>query len=405
MSLVIMTLPGAATAQFRHGGTLAFAEGHSALAIPFELNSDKMYLNVRLNDRGPYWLVLDTGSPGMILDTRVGSELEISTGEGFEVGGAGENVFVLAPADSTFTASLPGVTLHAQPAHVGGIDRVVGPFEGRRLDGVLGGFNIFSEYIVEVDYLSQTIGIYDRDAYTQPVGGTVVPIEVTGGHCIIKGTAIFADGDSLGGEFLLDTGLRGTLVFSSPFVNEHGLLDRCGDVKYTTMGGGIGGQVKAHVGRLNGFVFGGFSMGTVYTSLSQLTRGALASPDLAGIIGSAILQRFRVVFDYAGERLILYEQAYDHERLDFDKSGCFLVSDREDRSVYSIIDVIEGSPAGEAGLQAGDIIREINGRSTLDVSLEQARRLFRREVGTTYRIVFERAGERHATKLTLRRVI
>ena len=75
----------------------------------------------------------------MILDTHVGETLGITTGEGFHVGGAGENPFTLARADSTFDVGLPGLRMFDQQAHVGNIDAIVGPFEGRRIDGVLGG--------------------------------------------------------------------------------------------------------------------------------------------------------------------------------------------------------------------------------------------------------------------------
>jgi hypothetical protein len=394
-----------ANAQFESGGTVVFDNGQNAIDIPFELNSDKIYLQVTLDNNGPYWLVLDTGSPAMILDTRVGEELGIPTREGFEAGGAGERPFVLAPADSTLDAALPGVKLLAQPAFIGAIDAVVGPFEGRRIDGVLGGYNLFSGHIVEVDYIAQTIGIHERDGYTAPDQGTVVPIAVDEGHCSIEATSVLLDGDSLTGTFLLDTGLRGTLIFSSPYTNTNGLLDRCGPTIYTTTGGGIGGQVKTHVGRLADFIFGGFALGGIHVSLSQLTSGALASEYYAGIIGSAVLQRFRVVFDYAGDRLILTEVDYNEDRLAFDKSGAFLVSDLADRSVYRVIDVIEDSPADEAGLQIGDIIRMIDGTPAADISLEQARRLFRRPAGTTFSIHYERDGKRHASTLTLKELL
>ncbi|UCG51803.1 MAG: aspartyl protease family protein [Candidatus Latescibacterota bacterium] len=393
------------SAQFQPGGEVVFENGENALDILFELNSDKIYLQVEVNNRGPYWLVLDTGSPGMILDTRVAEELNIQTDEGYQVGGAGEKPFTLEPTDSVFDAVLPGMTLLDQPALVGGIDAVVGPFEGRRIDGVLGGYNIFANFVVEIDYGTQKIGVYKRDIYAQPDNGTVVPITIEGGHCVIEATSVLLNGDTLTGEFMLDTGLRGTMVFNTPFVNEHDLLTRCGKTIYTTTGGGVGGEVKSHVGRLKDFVFGGFSLGGLHAGFSQISFGAFASEEKAGIIGAAVLQRFRVVFDYAGERLILLEHDYNEESLDFDKSGMFLVSDVDDRSVYRVIDVIEGSPADEAGLEPQDIIREIDGTTAKDTSLEQIRRLFRREAGTTFSIVYQRDGRLNSTKLTLRKVI
>jgi len=405
LALALLLPTTGANAQFREGGSVVFDNGRSAIHIPFELNSDKIYLQVSIDGGGPFWLVLDTGSPGMILDTRVGEALGITTGEGFHVGGAGENPFTLARADSTFDIGLPGLHLLDQPAHVGNIDAIVGPFEGRRIDGVLGGYNIFAEYTVEIDYHNQVLHIRDRRGYKYFGDGTVVPVEIDGGHCVIAATAILANGDTLSGEFMLDTGLRGTVVFNTPYVNEHDLLDRFGPTLYTTMGGGVGGQVKTHIGRLGDFVFGGVPLGRIPASLSQIESGALANPDRAGIIGSAVLQHFRVLFDYAGERLILFESDYDAGRLDFDKSGTFLVADADDRSVYRVIDIIPRSSADAAGLAVGDIIRGIDGTPASSIPLEKTRRLFRRESGTTYSIEYERDGTLHNTSLTLKKVI
>ncbi len=403
--MVFICCAGPVFGQFGPGGDVVFDSGDKALAIPFELNSDKIYLQVEINNAGPFWLVLDTGSPGMILDTRVGDELGVTTGEEFEAGGAGENPFVLAPADSIFDGSLPGITLLDQPAFVGGIDAIVGPYEGRRLDGVLGGYNIFANFIVEIDYNKQIIDIYKRDGYTQRDGGTVVPIHIEGGHSAIEAQSVLANGDTLAGEFMLDTGLRGTVVFNTPFVNKHELITALSPTIYTTTGGGLGGQVKTHVGRLADFVFGGFPLGPIPAGLSQLTRGAFAGDYVAGIIGSAVLQHFYVVFDYAGERLILYENTYNAGRLDFDKSGTFLVSDVDDRSVYRVVDVIDGSPADDAGLAIGDIIRGIDGSNASEISLEQVRRLFRGDAGTQLKIEYERDGRLDTATLVLKKVI
>ena len=61
--------PAAVNAQL-DGGTIVFDEGVTAAEVPFERNSDKIYVSVMLNGKGPFWMVLDTGSPGMILDTQ-----------------------------------------------------------------------------------------------------------------------------------------------------------------------------------------------------------------------------------------------------------------------------------------------------------------------------------------------
>jgi len=224
--LIMLGIPVLACAQFGPGGDVIFDNGRGAAGIPFELNSDKIYLAVKINQKGPYWLVLDTGSPGMILDTRVANELGTKTSEGFDAVGAGEGSFRLAPADGVFDAELPGLRLVDQRAFIGGIDAIVGPYEGRMIDGVLGGYNVFVDHVVEIDYNRQTIGIHRRNDFVPPDGGTIVPVEVAHGHCSIEAKTVIVPGDTLDGEFILDTGLRGTVVYNTPVVDRFEIIEK-----------------------------------------------------------------------------------------------------------------------------------------------------------------------------------
>ena len=58
--------------------------------IGFELNANKIYLPIRVNNRGPYWFILDTGSVSNVVDTDLANRLSIAAGDSFEARGAGE---------------------------------------------------------------------------------------------------------------------------------------------------------------------------------------------------------------------------------------------------------------------------------------------------------------------------
>ncbi len=70
-----------------------------------------------------------------------------------------------------------------------------------------------------------------------------------------------------------------------------------------------------------------------------------------------------------------------------------------------MIDVIEDSPADEAGLEKGNVIVLVDGVPARELGLEQVRRTFRRKTRTVVNLVVERNGERRDARLTLRRVI
>jgi C-terminal processing protease CtpA/Prc len=137
----------------------------------------------------------------------------------------------------------------------------------------------------------------------------------------------------------------------------------------------------------------------------QGTSGILANEGLAGILGSAVLQRYRCVFDYPGKHILFYDNTHDADRLDYDKSGMFLVSDVADRSIVSIIDVIAGSPGAEAGFEVGDIITAVDRIPVKELRLEGIRRLFRRPAGTELQLDIKRDGVYSKSSLILRRII
>jgi len=76
----------------------------------------------------------------------------------------------------------------------------------------------------------------------------------------------------------------------------------------------------------------------------------------------------------------------------------------EDLARYEVFLVLDGSPAAEAGLQAGDVVVELDGVPASSLPLTELRRRCQAK-GTTRRIVLERDGKRRSVDLKLRRLI
>src|SRR5690349_6252740 len=109
----------------------------SVSGIGFESNSNKIYVPVQVNDKGPFWFIIDTGSIANVVDAERSKSLGIQTSGSYDVRGAGEG-------------SLPGsnandVTLHAgdvsvvkETVEVLPINRAISYSEGHVVDGLLG---------------------------------------------------------------------------------------------------------------------------------------------------------------------------------------------------------------------------------------------------------------------------
>ena len=123
---------------------------------------------------------------------------------------------------------------------------------------------------------------------------------------------------------------------------------------------------------------------------------------MQGSIGADILRKFKVILDYAHDRVILERGAHFGEPLEFDMSGLSLSADAVKKSL-TVDEVYANSPASEAGIQEGDVLTAIDGRAISEFSLSDVRELFRHE--TKYDLAFNRSGRRIAVALELRRLI
>jgi carboxyl-terminal processing protease len=90
----------------------------------------------------------------------------------------------------------------------------------------------------------------------------------------------------------------------------------------------------------------------------------------------------------------LSPQAEVAERMGFEGelTGIGVEVTAED-GMITVVSPIEGSPAYEAGLQPGDIIREADGADLTDMSIMEAAALIRGPVGTAVSLMIERDGE------------
>jgi C-terminal processing protease CtpA/Prc len=107
--------------------------------------------------------------------------------------------------------------------------------------------------------------------------------------------------------------------------------------------------------------------------------GAGGDRDVAGLIGNEILSRFKVIFDYSRQEMILEPNAHLSDPFGVNVSGLELELKTKPRRVIRVADVKEESAAAGAGIRTGDQLIAIDNRSTSSLSVEEIDKLLQQE--------------------------
>ena len=373
-----------------------FVSGHSARNIPFQEDDGHIFLQVRINNSAPLWFGLDTGATRSSIDQRVAQSLGLKSAGSQQVGGAGG--YEEASIFNGVSIKLPGVELVDQT--VWGLPlEFLPPATGRRIDGIIG-YELFKNFVVDIDYAGLLINLHDPTKYDYRGSGKSVPLKVQpDGAIYVQARLNVAGREPLEGEFVIDTGGNGSLMLARTFVEQHRLLEA---VKPTIPagGGGVGGPIQIVFGRIKSLQFGDFVFNSPLTGLVK--AGEIADAGKAGNIGGKCLRRFRIIFEYSRGRMTLEPNAYFALPDEFDMSGVALAGEGPDLSQIKVLRVRPNSPASEAGLLIQDLIEAVDGQPIRE--LARIKQLFRQD-GREYLLTVKRAEQRLQLKIKLRRLI
>jgi hypothetical protein len=370
--------------------------------LPFEIASNKPFVQVSINGSPKQWFILDSGCSGTSV---IAKECAVRTGlqgegETKEHIGAGAGVSVGVAAVHGVTLEVGGAAMTSPELRIFPLAHVA-PFEGRRVDGLLGQ-DFLERHVVEIDYARGRIRILDSTRFVPPAGGAAIPITLENGLAVAEGAITIRGGDSIPGRFVIDTGVRATLILYRPYAVAHRLLDAPGNLLGATVGGGAGGETRGDIGRLAMLRLGPARFREPVAIFSRDTVGVFAGDDPDGIIGGELLRRSRVTFDYPHRRIILEPYAAP-PAFEYDMSGLFLVADGEAFQRILVRSATKGTPAADAGLQRDDEIVALDGRRSPALKLEEARRALR--TPGTHRLELLRGGRRWQVTLATRRLV
>ena len=345
-----------------------FTSGQSALGVPFEMSGDLVVMKVRVNKSRPLNFVFDTGAGISVLDPQSARALRLRSKGKLKVDATGGSVQsgLIGPV----SLSVPGVEVFNQSLATIDLDAFT-PLFGFKIDGIIG-HDFINSFVVEIDYASGVMNLYEPQRYKYSGAGESIPIEIFEKTPYVRGRIVLSGRDPVEGKFEVDTGGTGILNLNTPFVNKHNMLQTLAKQMQNKMGGvgGTSASVKAHVPAIE---VGSFAIKNPLIVFAQGTEGSEGSTEYDGSFNNGLFSQFKVVLDYSRSQMILerYQQTVSR-----DLSGLEIVADPPRYRTYVVNSVEDESPAAAAGIQEEDTIVAIDGQPTVRLTLRELRRLF-----------------------------
>ena len=369
--------------------------------IPFELATRHVMLKVTINNSRPLSFVLDTGANLAIVRMPVANELGLQLEGSVIAGGAGAGRQAGQRVKNA-RWSLVGLPGFSQPVAMALPFKRLPAGLGQDVDGIVGG-EFIKEFVLELDYQAQRLMVHDRRSFSYRGKGESLPIQLnSNNHPVVNATVTPKGGKPVEVPFVLDIGSGGSVVLHSPFVEAQGLPGEQKTVRAIGMAG-AGGKSLGRIGRVTSLRIGSFTLKDVATTFSQDRVGAFADPSAAGNIGAQIVRRFRVFLDYGRKRLTLEPSPDYDEPFEGPTTGLAVRALGADYRTFTITEVLEDSPATEAGLQVDDVITAVDGVAAENLTLTQL--LEKIAKPRTYRLTIRRGDRSIPVTLTSRRLI
>jgi len=162
------------------------------------------------------------------------------------------------------------------------------------------------------------------------------------------------------------------------------------------------GEVKGKLARVPALSLGDVTLDDVLVTFFE--QGAPGVPPCGenGLLGSEVLQRFTVTFDYAGERMFLEPGRRFEEPFEFNMTG--IAFRRAEDGTFEIVRVFPDTPASEVGIEEGDIILSVNGVLSRDYTDDLMREAMRSRA-SALKLRIARGSDRMDVSISPRRLI
>jgi len=316
--------------------------------IPFKmLTGGIIILRAALDDfKDSLNFVLDTGSGGISLDSVTCEYLGLPKKMSDKTvrGIAG-----IKMVEFTYNHSLhmQGITVNNLDFHINDYEILTSAY-GMRIDGIMG-YSFLRRYVVFLDYDKMEMEVFTPGTIKYPRGGTLLKPQFT---TLPMQTVSVRDNSLLTGKFYFDTGAGLCMLLNEDLVQDSALL-RSKRKLYPTEAEGLGGKKSMNLSVVKEVRVGPYRFRNVPVYIFDDTYNVTSYPVLGGLIGNDILRRINVILNYPEQQIYIKPNKHYLDSFDYSYTGLgmYIID-----GAIVVTDIMENSPAQDAGLQPGDIV-------------------------------------------------
>ncbi len=301
------------------------------------------------------------------------------------------------------------------------------PRLGIPIHGIIG-YNIFKDFVVEINYSSKVLTLHDPKTYTYKSCKScrTFDLKLSQNKPYIDGM-IEIDSKQIPVKLLIDSGGSDALWLFED--EEKGIMPVEGKYFEDYLGKGLSGSVHGKRSKIKSFSLQDFKFKEVNVAFPDSSSIHIARKyrDRSGSIAGELLKRFNIIFDYANEKVTFKKNKQFNSPFHYNKSGIILEQDgirvvretsdnfiRNDsdrttnidkivlsvsyrysiRPAFTIVELRKNSPAEKAGLLLGDILLVVNNKDTAGLKMHEINEVFSGEDGKLIRLQIDRNGSR-----------
>jgi hypothetical protein len=401
MLFVLILLPFIAKAQF-----FDLTENRKRVTIPFRLVRNMVIVQLRINDKGPFNFILDTGVGIMVItDPKMIDSINITSPRTIKIFGLNGNSFE-AFVTPNLHIDLPNITSYGVSAAILKEDHFgLSNYAGMPVHGLLG-YDFFNSLAVKFSFNDSTITVSKPQYVRLLRKGFKIPITIEDRKPYMVARITMPNGRVMSNKLIIDIGAGHSISLENMLKVEGGLPQ---NFIAANLGVGLTGPINGFISRINEIDLGKYKLKNVIASFPDMTNINNNNPDASvkrdGNLGLGVLKRFTLILNYADNAMYIKPANTFKELFEHDMTGMEYYYAGEDFSHLVIGRVEPGSAADNVGLKPDDEITSINFRTIDRMNIEQIDALFRSREGRSLLLEVFRNKRYDKVILTLKRRI